>query len=35
MLERLSSTDTAIHGSPWLHVLFEGSAFFSKELGQL
>jgi hypothetical protein len=35
MLERLSSTDTVIDGSTWLQVLFEGSAFFSKELGQL
>ena len=34
-VEWLSSTDTVIDGSTWLQVLFEGPAFFSKELGQL
>jgi hypothetical protein len=34
-VEWLSSTDTAIDGSTWLQVLCDGSAFFSKEIGQI
>jgi hypothetical protein len=34
-VEWLSSTDTAIDDSTWLQVLCDGSAFFSKEIGQL
>ena len=34
-VEWLSSTDTVIDGSTWLQVLFDGSAFFSKEIAQL
>jgi hypothetical protein len=34
-VEWLSSTDVAIDDSTWLQVLCNGSAFFSKETGQL
>jgi hypothetical protein len=34
-VEWLSSTDVAIDDSTWLQVLCNGSAFFSKEIGQL
>jgi hypothetical protein len=34
-VEWLSSTDMAIDDSNWLQVLCDGSAFFSKEIGQL
>jgi hypothetical protein len=31
----LSSTDAAMDDSTWLQVLCDGSAFFSKEIGQI
>jgi hypothetical protein len=34
-IEWLSLTDIAIDDSTWLQVIFDGSAFFSKEIGQL
>jgi hypothetical protein len=34
-VEWLSSTDDEIDDSTWLQVLCDGSAFFSKEIGQL
>ena len=34
-IEWLSLTDIAIDDSTWLQVIFNGSAFFSKEIGQL
>jgi hypothetical protein len=34
-VEWLSSTDKEIDDSTWLQVLCDGSAFFSKEIGQL
>jgi hypothetical protein len=34
-VEWMSSTDMATDDSTWLQVLFNGSAFFSKEIGQL
>jgi hypothetical protein len=34
-VEWLSSTYTTIDDSTWLQVLCDGSAFFSKEFGQL
>jgi hypothetical protein len=34
-VEWLSSTDMAIDDGTWLQVLCDGSAFFSKEIGQL
>jgi hypothetical protein len=34
-VEWLASKDMAIDDSTWLQVLCDGSAFFSKEIGQL
>jgi hypothetical protein len=34
-VEWLSSTDLATDDCSWLQVLCDGSAFFSKEIGQL
>jgi hypothetical protein len=34
-VEWLSSTDMAIDDSTWLQVLYDSSAFFSKEIKQL